>query len=816
MLDLDALSHLHCVFVTDWSFDPLLVWGLFPRGLGLVFLISFLSLSGQVVWGAGRRSGLASVSRRLDKMRDDFPTWRRFFYFPTLLWLNDSDLMLRLLTFAGIASASLAIYGGELGRWALLSCYVCYLGLDTAMALIFPWDCLLFESTLLALFLPGIQALPGLAALAPPPPLLTWAYRLLIFRLMFGFGKQKFIGSRSKDAAYLKGFLINQPLLSPLAWYAQKAPVGLLKLALVFMFLAEIPVPFMAFFPGWPSLVCALCTVGLMIGIQVMGSFGYFSVLTIVCCIPLLDNIVPRQLVWSELFAPGAPWLANAYVLLHSFGALVVFVFNSWIGQSWTLWSLWYRLPVWVQPLFTIFRLLHPFRWLHPYGVFPPNSQPGVKISLLLEISWDRQKWHEVSFDYAPSNVKSPPRFVSPHHPRGDQAVIYDTFGLNPTSLVSGMLGPWDPYFFAARAPALAFCQSVLENGANVLIRSDALRRESTPPTAARITTVMLEPITVAEHRATGNYWKRTYIGPHVPTHVHDPTFWEDVHGEPELWHFESILWRQRSRFGKLIELARKPNPDPLQLAIWDHRLQAGDVQRFWDELVPMLTAADRSSFQSLPPVVAGVRARFDRKQLRVFYRLLNRFALILVARLEPHYFYRGFKPPIPAQTYFHLWMLAHHIIAQGQAAYLAAVADPLSCNAQLATLTNHNGLYCLSVFRFEEMCFEAQKLRLITSVVYPHDPAAKRELADKLRAQNFEQLPRAERAFVKLAQTVSGFFCVMNDIRDGFIGPEFHHGFPELYPTFEELDSGDIRVAGYSYPDPNTPLAPDLKSLPQ
>jgi hypothetical protein len=46
------------------------------------------------------------------------------------------------------------------------------------------------------------------------------------------------------------------------------------------------------------------------------------------------------------------------------------------------------------------------------------------------------------------------------------------------------------------------------------------------------------------------------------------------------------------------------------------------------------------------------------------------------------------------------------------------------------------------------------------------------------------------------------------------FKGPAFHRGFPELYPTFEELESGDIRLASYTYPKPGDPLAPDLKSL--
>jgi Lipase maturation factor len=792
----------------------LVVWGLFPRGLGLVFLISFSSLSGQVVWGSGERAGLASVSRRLAKMRDDFPTWKRFLYFPTLLWLNESDAMLRALTWVGIASACLVIYGGPIGFWALLACYVCYLSLDTPMGLIFPWDCLLLESTLLALFLPHTQALPHVLAVSAPAPVLCWAYRLLVFRVMFGFGKQKFLGSRPKDSAYLKGFLINQPLLSPLAWYTQKLPTGLLKPGVTFMFLAEIPVPFFAFFPGWASLVCAAFTVGLMIGIQLMGSFGFFSMVTTIVCLPLLDNITPRLLHVSQLFAAGQPILTNAYVLLHTCGAAVVFVFNSWTGQSWSLWSLWYRFPIWIQPMFGFFRWVHPFRWLHPYGVFPPNNQPGVKISLLLEVSWDREHWHELSFDYAPSNPKSRPRFVSPHHPRGDQAVIYDTFGLNPTSLVSGMLGPWDPYFFAAKAPAVAFCQSVLEPGANELIDDPEFRRHPTPPIAARITTIMLEPVSLEQHRATGDYWKRTYIGPHVPTHAYDPDFWEDVHGEPELWHFESILWRRRSRFKQLIDLSLAGKTDPMQMAIWDGRLTTEDVERFWHELIPMVSAETRTTFDTVPALVSRVRARFDRRQRRIFQRLVGRFSLILVARLEPLYLYRLHKTKVRAQTYFHLWMLAQHIIAQGKDVYLAALAQPeAECNAQLQTMTTQSGLYLMSIFRFEEMCFEAQKLRLITSYVHPHDPKEKLIAADKLR--HLERLPELQRKLFELGRSISGFLCVMDDIREGFRGPECHHGFPELYPTYEELDSGEIRVVAYGKPSPDVELAPDLKSVP-
>lgn len=781
-----------------------------------MLLVSFLSLSWQVVPSAGRGAGAGSIARRLAKYRDDFPTWRRFVYFPTLLWLSPSDAMLRLLTWLGMASAALVIYGGAWSQWALVSCYVCYLSLDIAMGLVFPWDSLMFESLVLALFLPQTYALPELTAVATPTPLLTWMYRLLMFRLMFGFGKQKFMGSRNKDSAYLRGFLIYQPLLSPVAWYAHRAPLWTLKLGVVFMFLVEIPVPFFMFFPGIPSVIAAVTSAMLMIGIQLTGNFGYFNLLSIVGCLPLLDAVTPGQLHVSELFAQGAPVFTHAFLLFHTLCTGAVFLWNSWLAQSWTLWSFWFRMPRWFQPIIGFFRLTQPYRWLHPYGVFPPNNQPGVKMALLPEVSWDGEHWHELHFKFAPNCETSHGHFVAPYHPRGDQAIVYDTFGLNGNSLLSGFMGPWDPYLYPTVAPALEFCHRLTTLKSLKFAQGEAMAQHDTPPTAARITTMMLEPLTFAERKRTGKLWKRTYVGPHVPTYQRDDAFYEDAFGEPELWHAEAIAWRGRSRFHELMERSRARKDDPMQLAIWDGRLFAQDVELFWNELVPIISAADRTRFDTVPSTVSSVRARFDRKQRRVFERLLGRFTLILLARFEPHYLYKGLRAPLHAQTYLHLWMLAQHCVAQGKAAYLAALdGDVASWNQQLAELSNQQGLYMVSVFRFEEMCFEAQKLRLLHSVTFPHDLEEKRVIAWKHKHPDSDTLTPGERRVVGIARTFSGFFCVMGDIRDGFVGPGFDFGFPELLPTFEELDDGDIRLTSYGQLAAGVPLAPDLKSLP-
>jgi hypothetical protein len=788
--------------------EPTLIWGLFTRGIGLVFLISFVSLSGQVVFAAGR-NGVLPAYRRFAKIEQDFPTWRRFYYFPTLLWINRSDAVLRALPLVGIAGALMMIYGGAFSFWGILTCYVCYLSLDPVMSLIFPWDCVLFECAVLALFLPATHALPNLDAVAAPAPALAWAYRLRLFRVMLGFGKQKFIGSRKKDLAYLKGFLIGQPLPSKIGWYAQKLPVAWLKPAVLFMFFVEIIAPFFVFVPGWLSVVFAVSTVFLMIGIQAMGSFGYFSLVTIVGCLPLLDHTTPALLSITSLFSAGQPLIVNAFVLVHTMASGAAFLFNSWLAHSWHLWAFWYQLPRWVQPLFTFFRVMHPTRWLHSYGVFPPNTGPGIKGTLLVEVTWDRKQWHELEFHYSPSNPRSAPRFVAPHHPRGDQAIIYDTFGLNPTSLMASLLGSFDPYPYGSHAPASAFAQSCLRGEGLALLKGPALDAHREPPLGMRMTTVLLEPCSLQEHRETGIWWKRRYIGPHVPPRELDPDYWKYALAEPELWHFDAIFWRRRSRLQPLLQAALRPDAEPLSLVLEDaNPITREDVESFWSDFVPMLAGSVRTSFDTLPDTVEAVKARFDRDRQRAFYRLLNRFAMLLVARLEPLYLHRGLKPLIPVRTYFQLWMLVHHVIGCGRDAYLAAFADPESIKSHIPELTSQTGLYALAVFRFDELTFEAQKLRLIEAIIYPHDPATKRANTEKVRRENLEGLTGSERFFIGVSRTISGFFSVLPDVRDGFRGPRFEQGYPERYPTFRELDSGEVVMLPLDEESPDKPRA--------
>src|SRR5688572_13852194 len=143
---------------------PELVWGLVPRFLGALFAVAFVSLASQILGLSGSR-GISPVRDQLRAMRTHFPGPARFVRMPTLLWLNGSDTTLRVLPYVGMAAGLFAVCGGPGTRLALFTCYALYLSFDLA-ALMFPWDCLLFEAGILAPFLPEPQALPNLASSA--------------------------------------------------------------------------------------------------------------------------------------------------------------------------------------------------------------------------------------------------------------------------------------------------------------------------------------------------------------------------------------------------------------------------------------------------------------------------------------------------------------------------------------------------------------------------------------------------------------------------------------------------------------------------
>jgi hypothetical protein len=296
----------------------------------------------------------------------------------------------------------------------------------------------------------------------------------------------------------------------------------------------------------------------------------------------------------------------------------------------------------------------------------------------------------------------------------------------------------------------------------------------------------MLEPTSLAEQRATGNYWKRTYIGPHLPEVRRLSVFWERALAEPELWHPDDIEWRRRSELRHLMDRATA-GEDPRGAVVADApELSVDDVDFFFDQLVPLIqrAAPDRSTWDRLPDVVVGVRSICDEQKLFVAERILGRLTVLLNARLEPLFFQEAKLGKLELPTYFHLTMLAHQILLGGRAIYEEIYRRPELAVGMAEGLGIASGCYLMGIFQYDGLIFQAQKRRLVTRFVSPARVAPPNPRAKRHEEQVMDGLNRLSAA-MELAVFLEGQFR----------GERFERGQPERYPTFELQVTGEVIV---------------------
>ncbi|HMJ15793.1 MAG TPA: lipase maturation factor family protein [Polyangiaceae bacterium] len=770
--------------------EPTLVWGLVSRGIGLVFFISLASLSFQVLPHAGAR-GITPVRESLAAISEHFPTWKRFVYFPTLLWFNRSDAFLRALPWIGMLAALAIMIGGPQAPYMFAICYLVYLSLDRPMVLVYPWDCLLFEAAFWGMFLPATELLPSVLATQAPLPAVAWVFRLLVFRVMFGFGKHKFVGTTPLDKGFLKSFFINQPLPTPLGWLAAKLPLPVQKLSLAIMFLVEIPLPCLVFWPGPYCALAAVATLLLMVNIWLTGNFGYFNIAMIALTVTWFDSETALALNLHDFFSKDGPQAIHVLVFFHCLFALISLPLNTFCAQVWMLWPLWRRVrPAFLTWPVTWIRALHPLRWVHAYGVFPPQTPPPVKILPLIEATWDGEHWETLAHFYSPTHETTVPRFCAPHQNRFDQAVVYEGLGLNEASIMRNMLGRFDPYGYGGIPGPLMLLRRIVEGDVpgNGLYNRE-LERRLGPPQATRARTYMFEASEISEMRQAGRWWRRTLVGPHFPPVRRGEGFWDHPLPPPELWHFDDVVWIRRSHLGSLLERAAR-GADPHELVLH----AAGDLTRqevdeFWNDFVPGISQRDRSSWTRIRQVVDELRARYGREKLYRFERLTGRYALLLFARLEPLILDAGLKPifgkgraTLDVKTSYHLRLLCQQILAEGRETYDSVVREPERAVSHAEQLSIAAGHYFQAVFRYEAFVYQSQKARLLAAYAQHQG----RPVPD---AKERERLARIE----GIARRVFGPIEIIDFLKEQFKSDEDRLDNPEDWPHFRLLASGQV-----------------------
>jgi hypothetical protein len=145
----------------------------------------------------------------------------------------------------------------------------------------------------------------------------------------------------------------------------------------------------------------------------------------------------------------------------------------------------------------TSIELLQQWHIVNAYHVFP--TMTTRQIELKIEGSIDGVEWKEYEFRYRPNALSTRPMVVLPHHPRLDWMMWFVPF--HPRFL------PWFD----------AYLDTLLENSPQVtaLLKDNPFKEQ--PPRFVRVNAWHYQFSTAEERRQTGNWWKRTYLGPFYP-----------------------------------------------------------------------------------------------------------------------------------------------------------------------------------------------------------------------------------------------------------------------------------------------------------
>ena len=406
---------------TDFANPPPvpLTEALFLRLLGLVYLSAFASLWPQIIGLIGDH-GIAPAAESLSALLAAFGL-KAFFYVPTLFWFNSSNLALTAACVTGCVSALLML-SGLFSRYAAGACFLLYLSLTAAGAPFtnFQWDALLLECGFLALFAGA--------------PWLIWAYRFLLFRLMFESGMVKLASHDHnwRNLHALRFHFLTQPLPTPLAYYMDRAPAWLLDSLTAVTLVIELLAPFLLFLPRGYRYTAGLLFIVLQLAIMLTGNYAFFNLVTLCLCLWCFDDAT---------YLPLGHLLERVYPARRLFGALLTRTTNYVLAALMLLGALQVvaiLIPVSARLVQSVDSLIEPFEIVNSYGLFAVMTTTRPEI--ILEGSNDQIHWIEYSFRYKPGDLHRGLPLVAPYQPRLDWQMWFAALGTYRTNSWVGSL----------------------------------------------------------------------------------------------------------------------------------------------------------------------------------------------------------------------------------------------------------------------------------------------------------------------------------------------------------------------------------------
>jgi hypothetical protein len=304
------------------------------RLLGFVYAVAFLAAANQIVPLLGSH-GLLPLDLFLERARTALGSSAAgFVRLPSLFWFAHSDTMLQLVAWTGFALSCVVVAGYANAivmalLWALYMSFV-HLGQDWYG---YGWEIQLLETGFLAIFLcPLLDGRPF--SKRPPPIVVIWLFRWLIFRIMIGAALIKLRGDSCwRDLTALYYHFETQPIPGPLSRSFDFLPHWALQGGVLFNFLAELIAPWFAFYPRIGRRIAGVIMVLFQFTLIVSGNLSFLNWLTIVPALACFDDgfwarLLPRALAnrataalasaQPSVFVRRAAWVLAALVGLLS------------------------------------------------------------------------------------------------------------------------------------------------------------------------------------------------------------------------------------------------------------------------------------------------------------------------------------------------------------------------------------------------------------------------------------------------------------------------------------------------------------------
>jgi hypothetical protein len=448
---------------------------IFERSLAFIYLIAFLCAANQFVPLVGEH-GLLPVSR--------FVRYVPFRATPSLFYFASTDRAFRIAAWLGIA-VSAGLLAGLLQRTALVAAiswatlWLLYLSFVNVGQIFygFGWESLLLETGFFAIFLGASTTAPSLFLLV--------IWRWILFRDMFGAGLIKLRGDSCwRDLTCLNYYFETQPIPNALSWYFHWLPARVHRAGVAFNHFAELVVPFGYFVPQPIAGFAGLITIAFQSSLILSGNLSWLNWITIVLCIPTLDD---RWFSWLPVssLAIQMPPLAQRLCIYAVAGLVAVLSVRPIVNM--------------LSPRQRMNFSFNPIHLVNTYGAF--GSITRTRNEIVIEGTDDSlltssTVWREYEFKGKPGNLAQRPPQIAPYHLRLDWLMWF-----------AAMSSPEEHRWFA---PLMA---RLLEGDRATLglLRTNPFPEH--PPHYLRALYYQYRFTTPDERRGNGDWWKRELIG---------------------------------------------------------------------------------------------------------------------------------------------------------------------------------------------------------------------------------------------------------------------------------------------------------------